>query len=254
MKCGSFLAAAAAALILSGCCALQKDEALTPPVTISTVSGDFRLDGKLDEAVWQSAARYSFCQIETPQAPRVQERLAKDGFENGYVMFAKDDAYLYVAAKMDDADIVQYVNKNQIALWRYGDLLEVFIRTDNSSGYWELFASPRSNKTSIFFRSPGLKVFDSNFRKRPGMEVAAQLQGSLNKHDDVDQGWTVEMRIPIAELEEACGVKFSADQKWYILAARYNYAKKFRMEQYSAYPQLPQLQYHLLEYYAPLQF
>ena len=255
MKCGSFLAAAAAALILSGCCTTEKEDALPiAPVQVSTVSGDFQLDGNLNDAVWQNAARYPFCQIKTPQAPRVEARIAKDGFEDGYAMFAKDDKYLYVAAKMNDVDVVQFATKNQIPLWRYGDLLEVFICTDQSSGYWELFASPRSNKTSIFFRSPGMKVFDSNFRKMPGMEVAAQVQGSLNKHDDDDQGWTAEMRIPIAEVEEACGVKFTADQKWYILAARYNYAKRFRTEQYSAYPQLPQLQYHLLEYYAPLQF
>lgn len=265
MKHWNWLAAAVLTVALCGCGTIRdaagkktdKKESKAwkiTPVTVSTIAEEFRLDGKLDDAVWKKAVRYPLHRTAVKQEPLTKARIARDGFEKGYAMFAKDDKYLYVAANFTDSDILQFLKEDQGKLWRYGDLLEVFLRTDKAPGYWELFASPFGNKSSIFFHSPGMKVFDNTFRELPGMAVASHVQGTVNKHDDIDRGWTTEMRIPIAEVEKACGAEFSGDGQWFILAARYNYGKSFRMEQNSTYPKLPQLQYHLLEYYAPLKF
>lgn len=84
----------------------------------------------------------------------------------------------------------------------------------------------------------------------PGMRVAAAVDGTLNAPQDEDKGWTAEIMIPLEELRAKSGVSFQED--WRVLAARYNYGIQLRSKQHASFPPLPQLNYHLFEFYAPV--
>lgn len=87
-----------------------------------------------------------------------------------------------------------------------------------------------------------------------GFEVKANVQGTVNDFWDIDKGWTAEMAIPLAGLKEKLGVDFAPGQSWRILVSRYNYGYTMRAKQFSSYPKLPQVNYHLIEYYSPIIF
>ncbi len=84
--------------------------------------------------------------------------------------------------------------------------------------------------------------------------MKANVQGTVNDFWDIDKGWTAEMAIPLAGLKEKLGVDFAPGQSWRILVSRYNYGYTMRAKQFSSYPKLPQVNYHLIEYYSPIIF
>ena len=79
----------------------------------------------------------------------------------------------------------------------------------------------------------------------------AKVYGTVNKSNDQDTHWVAEIAIPLKELA-AKGVPFDENNPWSILIARYNYGNNLRDIQYSTFPRLPVINYHLIEYYAPI--
>lgn len=157
--------------------------AATPPV----------IDGKLDDAAWQQAAVwtniYPFNKTEAG-GPQTTWR----------VLWDKD--CLYFAFDCADSDIAAPARERDAEVYA-DDCVEMFILPDiQFRTYWEIVIAPNGS------------VFDSVECKEPlkwgasldptrnvaGMRHAQTMRGTLNKSDDTDQGYTIEVAVPFAAL------------------------------------------------------
>lgn len=215
------------------------------------------IDGKLDDAVWQTATAYPMLLPgDTPAryAPWLREAMGPALREGGKVRFAWNDDWFYVGAVFEDSDLVAEGEEDQLHHYSMGDLLEVFIKPESSSWYWELYATPHNRQTSFFFPSQGRKGLPSNFNKAYcPLRVAATLDGSLNDWKDRDAGWTVEMAIPVSAITEH-GDAWGTGSRWRVLAARYNYSCYLPIVELSATPRLERTDFHWLPDYGRIEF
>jgi len=105
------------------------------------------VDGKLDDPCWKTATVYRL----GLSADKSTEGLELK--EGGEVRFAWDDNYLYLAASFEDSDVVAEGKEDGLHHYKLGDLCELFLKPENKSWYWELYVTPRGNKTTFFFPS-----------------------------------------------------------------------------------------------------
>jgi polyisoprenoid-binding protein YceI len=146
------------------------------------------LDGDLSDATWKglpSTGRFVGSMDGAAAEARTDAKLAWD------------DGHLYVAFEVEDSDVASTFTRRDDKLWTQ-DAVEMFIDADgDGKEYVELQVSPAG------------VVFDSylpEYRKNEddwssGMRVAVKVDGTLNKRDDKDRGWSVEMEIPMAAVK-----------------------------------------------------
>ena len=265
-----FLASALclSAVILTSCCCprcceeMKKEKELNkrfgvdtprPVVNVAKCDAPIVLDGKLDDPAWAKATPYP---MELPfsgrdMLPKVKATRDKEPFEGAEVKYLYTNDTLYIGVKLQDTDVYQNGVEDQSHFYQQGDLVEVFLKPENASAYWEIYGTPNNLKTTFRFTARGCGRADWG-ELDPAFNCAATVQGTLNKSDDKDGGWTIEMAFPFKMLEAFCGVPFAKGQKWTCLVARYNYNNSNTAAQNSSVPMLPQANYHLIEYYAAL--
>lgn len=208
------------------------------------------VDGNLDDPVWKEAPVYEL------SLSKDEEGKGKNLQEKGYVQIAWDENYLYIGVKFYDSDIVQESDKNQEHHYRTGDLVEIFLKPENSTWYWEIYGTPSEKKTVFWFPGRGRLGLPSCFEPEINLNeisVSAEIKWSLNNWKDRDDYWTLEMGIPVEELTKY-GDKFGPGSQWRVLIARYNYSRYLPYKELSMFPQLSITNYHLLEEYGWLIF
>jgi hypothetical protein len=159
------------------------------------------IDGVLDDAVWKDATpvvlRGSF--DGRPAALRTEARMAYD------------DAHLYVAFDVEDPDVWGTFRERDDPIYEQ-EVVEVFLDA-NADGrtYNELQVSPHNVTFDAYFpaRRQGMDLsWDS------GMKTAVKVRGTLDDPSDRDEGWRVEMRIPLARLAEVPHVPPRKGDRW----------------------------------------
>jgi len=193
------------------------------------------VDGKLDDPVWQ-------------QAPVYRMFLSRDKGSvpvgGGEVRLAWDQEFFYVGVRFADSDIVQEKDVDQSPFFLSGDLLEVFLKPQDNTWYWEMYATPNNHQTTYFFPGRGrLGLDNDSARPKATLKVAAELEGTLNAWQDVDHGWTAEMAVPRRALT-VNGDTFGPGSVWRILVARYNYSRYLQNAELSMSPQLSTSNFH----------
>ena len=236
---------------LSGCTLPKRkkpspEPAPPPVVTARHTATPVKVDGALDDAAWTAATVY---QMSLSKDKIEREKALKEG---GEVRLSWDDKNFYVAVKFTDSDIVAEGEEDQLHHYKFGDLVEVFLKPVRSTWYWELYATPGNKKTSFWFPGRGRVGLDSGWNYKCGLRVASKSEGSLNNWEDRDSHWVAEMAMPLKDLT-ARGDVFAPGAKWQILVARYNYSRYLSWKEYSMVPSLPRTNYHLHEGYAVLE-
>ena len=165
---------------------------LEPGVTI-------KLDGKLDEPAWKTAAT---------TGPLVDVRTGDPNEKfplNGDVKVSWNDAGMYVAFSIADTDMIGGFKKGDVDphLWTK-DTVEMMVDPDgdgDNKDYYEIQINPQN------------LVFDSQFdaynepKTEPdgpfghqewssGLKSGVALDGTVDKSSDEDRGYTVEAMIP----------------------------------------------------------
>lgn len=230
-------------LLLNTACA-----AVQPPVVEAVYTGIVpQIDGVPDEGVWASAKGY----------PLVLS-FDKEGelTAAAEVKFAWNKHGLYLAARMDDADLIANNDQDQQYHQICGDVLELFVKPKSDSYYWEMYVTPRGNKTTLFwFRSISRKIFTDPLSGHDfqGLEVGAQAKGVVNDFAQTDTGWTAEMWVPATELKHF-GEEWGSGTNWTVLIGRYNYGAGLENPENTMFPALSQTWYHLTAEYADLRF
>ncbi len=234
--------------LLSGCDPAENEPSAQKPavdvMTAKYTSVPVKLDGVLDEPIWQEAQVY---EMYLPA-----DRAAKGELQKaGAVRLAWDDKYFYIGIKFDDSDISAKGKVDQLHHYKFGDVCELFLKPNDEKWYWELYVTPAVYKTTFFLLSE--RQFGSSKECRSGLQVAAKCEGTLNNQQDTDKSWTAEMAMPIKDLT-ARGEKFGPDANWRILVARYNYSYQLGEDspELSASPRLSATNYHLTDEYAVL--
>jgi hypothetical protein len=147
-----------------------------------------KIDGKLDDAAWKDAPETEAFVATMTGAPVEQKTTAK---------MVYDDKNLYIAFQNADTDVWGELNKHDDKLWTQ-EVDEVMIDGDgDGKTYIELQVSP--NGTTFDSYLPAYRQNQNDWES--GMKTAVKVDGTLNKRDDVDKGWTVEIALPLESVK-----------------------------------------------------
>jgi hypothetical protein len=109
-----------------------------------------------------------------------------------------DDKYLYVAFECIDPDIWGVRTKHDDPVY-IEDAAEVFIDPEGQGRhYFEVDVSAMNTSIDLMILSPsfvGLTPTNSRYDVK-GLKTGVKVYGTLNKRDDKDEKWTLEMAIP----------------------------------------------------------
>jgi hypothetical protein len=171
----------------------------TPPplkrYIVTKISKPIKIDGKLDEAAWKAAPSTGLFVDTLTGNPAAVATEAK---------LLWDNQNLYVAFENQDTDVWSTLTARDDKLWTQ-EAVEVMIDADgNGKSYVELQVAPNGNIFDTYLPTyrkyedsldPKRKMYDWNSK----MKVKVSVDGTLNKRDDKDKSWTVEMALPLAD-------------------------------------------------------
>ena len=152
------------------------------------------IDGSGNDAVWQRAPwTEDFTDIEgdiRPQPPlRTRARMLWDS------------TCLYIYAELQEPDLWGTLRQHDTVIYEDNDF-EVFVNPDNSTHrYFELEINALGTVMDLFMNKPyrnggkALLSWDAQ-----GLRSAVTVRGTLNHPGDVDEGWSIEMAIPLKTL------------------------------------------------------
>lgn len=180
------------------------------------------LDGKADDAAWKHAAT-----IDNFRLPWLGkgDRPAKEATRAKLLW---DREYLYFFADMDDADLFADVTDHDGDTWK-NDCFELFFRPSKAhAGYFEFEVSAANVTLDAFFPKWDFDALGKNIKTGDfHLETKVHLRGTLNKRDDVDQGWSIEGRIPWADFLRAGG-RPEPGEEWAFALCRCDYDKHWK--------------------------
>jgi uncharacterized repeat protein (TIGR03806 family) len=210
------------------------------------------IDGAADEPAWRHAQR-----IEAFHLPWLgeQARMARTATTARLLW---DREFLYFHATMEDSDLFADIREHDGELWK-NDVFELFLRPDpDKTGYYEFQVSAAGTKFDAFYPKydPDTIVKQSKagtFR----LDAKVKLDGTLNKRDDKDRGWSVEGRIPWTDFARTGG-RPVVGEKWKLNLCRFDYHVGWKEPELScvapiAKKRIPSF-FHQTEDYASLAF
>jgi len=182
------------------------------------------IDGRLDEKVWQRAPwSEPFGATETGENVELETRIC----------LLWDDRFLYAAFRVEDHDIRGTMSGFHDHVYINDEDVEVFI--EGNGHYYELgvnaintiyeinwtWVQPLVERQDFacleqLFATPNYLYFLARDGERigrhgdldwqlPGLEHAVHIDGTLNRPEVRDEGWTVELAIPWAGLASLMG-------------------------------------------------
>ena len=165
-----------------------------PPIGVARRQGNLTLDGKLDEPAWQSAAVISIPVCFRPWK-------ARSG-PPSTVRLLWDTEYIYAGFDIVDRDISArpFARDDESFIW---DAAEVFLVGDLNMGlYWEICLTPTGGITDRWCYKFPRNWFGhlTTSRNIAGLKHAIRLRGTANNPKDADEGYTLEVAIPFAEV------------------------------------------------------
>jgi hypothetical protein len=152
------------------------------------------IDGNINELVWQQVNwTKEFVDIEGRDKPKPP--LATK------VKMLWDDSCLYIAAQLTEPQIWSYIKKHDAVVFQDNDF-EFFIDPSGTTQpYYEVEVNPLNTIWDLLltraYRDGGASVSSWDV---PGLKSAVKIQGTLNDPSDKDEGWTVELAVPIKAL------------------------------------------------------
>jgi hypothetical protein len=155
-----------------------------------------KVDGKLDDAAWAQAPS---------TGPFVNTMTGAGVDQKTEAKFLWDSKFLYVAFDNADSDVWSSLSKRDDKLWTQ-EADELMIDADgNGKTYVELQVAPNGNLFDTYL--PEYRKYEDAVdpKKKPyswnsKMNVKVHVDGTLNKREDQDKGWTVEMAIPLEDV------------------------------------------------------
>jgi hypothetical protein len=183
------LGAASSAVMAAAPAAAEEPAPLS--YTCLRAATPIRIDGKLDDAAWAKAPwTVDFVDIEGDGKLRPKFRTR--------VKMLWDDQYLYIAAELEEPDVKATLTQRDSVIFRDNDF-EVFLKPlPETDSYYEFEINALNTGWDLFLPKPyNVDGQPDNSWDIEGLKTAIAVQGSLNKSDDRDHGWTVEIAYPL---------------------------------------------------------
>ncbi len=182
-----------------------------PQIMIGKLAANDKItiDGKADEKAWGAAAGTGpFVDVGTG-------RPAAASPVKGEAKLLWDDSFLYVFANVTDPDVTGYFTDKasqpkdwtvpgQPKLWTK-HTFEMMVDPDGDGdnvNYYELQVNPQNKLFHSQFdtyNAPKAPGDDGPFGHEdwdPGLKSAVVVKGTIDKHDDKDEGYAIELQIP----------------------------------------------------------
>ena len=194
------------------------------------------IDGRLDEPSWAAAPwTADFVDIEGDAKPKPLHRTR--------AKMLWDDTMLYIAAEMASPHIWATHTRHDAVIFEDPDF-EVFIDPDaDSVRYFEFEMNALNTGWDLFLPKPYKDGGSAdNSWSIPGLKTAVHIRGTLNKPDDVDDGWDVEIAIPwkvLAEQSRQAAPPLEGDQ-WRIGFSHVDWQIKVEDGKYVKLPKTPE--------------
>lgn len=163
--------------------------ALVPPV----------IDGRLSEAAWGAAPwTDDFVDIEGDVRPMPRFRTR--------VKMLWDDQHLYIGAELEEPHVWGTLTEHDSVIFQDNDF-EVFLDPDGDHHrYVELEINALNTTWDLLLVKPYLADGPpvDGFELK-GLRTAVHIDGTLNRPDDTDRSWSVEIAIPWNSLRQIAG-------------------------------------------------
>ncbi len=227
---------------------ITKPNIVRKQLKVYAIAGESRkktkVDGKLAESFWQNAQSGGKFWLTNGL------NLAK---QQTNVMVTMDEKYLYFAFDCEDNDVYATLKQNDDKIYDHDDVVEIFIDADGDKDeYWEIQVS-----------AAGVK-FDSSFKGGPrrnqdvawdsGIKYAVQVNGTLNKSDDTDKGWSAEIAIPWTVIADAPHVPAKDGDVWKAYIYRIDRSGGGKAPEFSAWVPPYRGDFHYLRFMGDLVF
>ena len=161
---------------------------------VNKINDQINIDGKDDELAWSNAIYTDdFIDIEGDKIPSQKTN----------VKMLWDDKFLYVFAKLYENHIWGDITKRDEVIY-YNNDFEVFINpNDDVFSYGEIEINALGTEWDLFLNRPyRLKGKADSSWDINGLKSAVYISGTLNDPNDLDDYWTVEIAIPLKEIEK----------------------------------------------------
>lgn len=200
------------------------------------------IDGDLNDAAWAAATK-------------VELTHSFDGRKTQLRTTARltwDDEHLYVGFDSEDPDVWGTLMKRDDPIYNE-ECVEVFIDANGDGRtYNELQVSPNNVVFDAYFVSyrsdlEVAKQWDSQ------VQTAVKVRGTVNNPNDTDEGWTAEMKIPIARLADVPNVPPKPGDRWRFNVYRLEHLQRRSVEG-SSFSPLFRGDFHALPRFGWLQF
>lgn len=163
--------------------------------------GKMKIDGKFEEKDWN-------------RAPMMYLKNPKSGKDSKEITEWKalwNDDTLFFAFTVFDKDIKSRFEKRDDPLYQE-DVIEIFFDADGDlEEYHEIEVNPAGVLFDALFS--GYRT-GKNLDWNPAIEAKVLLDGTLNKDDDEDRTWTVEMAVPLSEISTGKPVPPQPGDMW----------------------------------------
>lgn len=210
-------------------------------------SETIEIDGNYDKA-WDKALPVSMYSVTTVKEPLTPAT----------VRCLYDDQNIYIFMKAKDKDITAYELKADGSTCQ-DDVLEIFLRCGAKSN-WYYNAEINAIGTAYTGKNHvggGTISQRAGHLWNPDIDYAIHIQGTVNNYTDTDQFWTLEVKIPFAQLDELKGKAPKAGDVWYCNFAKYDYSiylKEFSGMELATVCHTNNVAFHEIINYCPLIF
>ena len=158
------------------------------------------------------------------QLPQDFNRLA---VEDATVSYRQDGGKLCITVEMTDGDVVSEAVANQTALNKFGDAVQVFIKSENGTQLWEVLAAPGGRKSCFFHWGAGRMFY-------PAATETAPFDAEV-KTVKTAGGWRAEIVFPLAEIAKQH--KLDPKNGWTVQTMRHHYGRNISRRDSSGFPQ-----------------
>jgi len=221
-----------------------------PEYRVERTTGPLTIDGRLDEAAWERAQTIWLRDNQTGEKPR----------QATAVKLLWDDEYLYAGFQCEDTDAWSSFTEHDDPLYEE-EVVELFIDpTGRLRLYYELQVSPRNVGFDSLILNDGGRLGEGrgpNFQGLTmwtchGLKHEVVVRGDPTQRGTNDDGWTVELAIPFAQLISAPHIPPRPNDVWRANLYRIDHARGY--SEFSAWSPTEMRDFHVTEAFGRLVF
>jgi hypothetical protein len=203
------------------------------------------IDGQADEAAWKAV---------TPVTEfRLWKTFAKPT-EKTSVSLCYDDIFLYALFECDDKDVFALYNTRDANLWE-SDVVELFFLPDLANPiYYEFEIAPNNAVFDARMVNTGSGGFKRWASWNCEIRTAVRVRGTVNQWQDRDEGYTVEIAIPLKAFDEVLKDRPLKGQTWKFAAVRVDLSVTLQADERSSTANVPEGDIHQKDGYFSLTF